>query len=53
MRRRDDMSDQRISQTLLWQAWRDKAHEYNETSTQPLKDWRGALLCTENGMVEL
>ena len=38
MRRRGDMSDQRISQTLLWQAGRDNAHGYNETSTRPLMD---------------
>ena len=38
VRRRDDMSDQRISQTLLWLAGRDNAHGYNETSTRPLMD---------------
>ena len=47
------MSEQRISQTMLWQARRDKAHGHNEAFSRPLKDWRGALSCTGNGMKEL
>jgi len=42
-----------VSQTLLWQAGRDDAHEYHETSSRPLMDWRGVLLRTGIGAVEL
>ena len=42
-----------VSQTLLRQAGRDDAHGYHETSSRPLMDWRGVLLRTGIGAVEL
>ena len=42
-----------VSQTLLWQAGRDDAHGYHETSSRPLMDWRGVLLRTGIGAAEL
>ena len=42
-----------VSQTLLWQAGRDDAHGYHETSSRPLMDWRGVLLRMEIGAAEL
>ena len=55
MRRREDGFAGAInsSQTLLWQAGRDDAHGYHETSSRPLMDWRGVLLRTGIGAVEL
>ena len=42
-----------VSQILLWQAGRDEAHGYHETSSRPLMDWRGVLLRTGIGAAEL
>ena len=42
-----------VSQILLWQAGRDEAHGYHETSSRPLMDWRGVLLRMEIGAAEL
>ena len=52
-RRRHGQSDPRGLLSLFGKQVRDNAHEYNETSSRPLKDWRGTLQCTENDMVEL
>ena len=42
-----------VSQTLLWQAGRDDAHGYHETSSRLLMDWRGVLLRAGIGAAEL
>ena len=42
-----------VSQILLWQAGRDEAHGYHETSSRPLMDWRGVLLRTGIAAAEL
>ena len=55
MRRREDglAGAISVSQILLWQAGRDEAHGYHETSSRPLMDWRGVLLRTGIGAEEL
>ena len=55
MRRREDGFAGAIngSQILLWQAGRDDAHGYHETSSRPLMDWRGVLLRMGIGAAEL
>ena len=55
MRRREDgfAGAISVSQTLLWQAGRDDAHGYHETSSRPLMDWRGVLLRTGIDAAEL
>ena len=42
-----------VSQTLLWQAGRNDAHGYHETSSRPLMDLRGVLLRAGIGAAEL
>lgn len=55
MRRREDgfAGAISVSKTLLWQAGRDDAHGYHETSSRPLMDWRGVLLRAGIGAAEL